>query len=241
MKQQLVKEHFARQANEYEQLMVKLVPQYLFQHQGIEDLLPDGDREYRVLDLGCGNGILSELVFTKLPRARVVGFDLTENMLRAYRKKLARFADRFSLQSGDFRVDPIGDGYDIILAGLTLHHLTWQERRTFYQNIHSSLKSVGKFIARDIIIDEDPHVTEDHYSLWKKFMETQGEDPEFWYVKHLEKDHPMTLTDHFSWLKEADFTKTACHWRLYNFAFTSAERNHKKLTRHRDLPDAGCI
>lgn len=224
MKQHQVQEHFARQADEYEELMVRLVPQYLFQHQVIQDLLPDEDRQYRVLDLGCGNGVLSELVFHKLPRARIVGFDLTENMLQAYRKKLARFADRFSLQSGDFRVDPLGSGYDIILAGLTLHHLTWQERRPFYRSIYQALNSGGKFIARDIIIDEDPAVTEDHYCLWKKFMAAQGEDPEFWYAKHREKDHPMTLTDHFSWLREAGFTQTACHWRLYNFALTSAER-----------------
>jgi tRNA (cmo5U34)-methyltransferase len=224
MKQQQVKEHFARQADEYEKLMVKLVPQYLFQHQIIHDLLPDEDREYRVLDLGCGNGILSELVFNKLPRARIVGFDLTDNMLQAYRQKLAPFADRFSLLSGDFRVDPIGSGYDIILAGLTLHHLTWQERRAFYRHLYAALNQGGKFIARDIILDEDRGVTEDHYFQWKKFMLSQGEDPEFWYEKHLEKDHPMSLTDHFSWLQEAGFTKAACHWRLYNFAVTSAEK-----------------
>ncbi len=224
MKQQQVQEHFARQADEYEQLMVKLVPHYLFQHQVIEDLLPQENREYRVLDLGCGNGILSELVFGKLPRARVVGFDLTEKMLQAYRQKLARFAGRFSLQSGDFRVDPIGSDYDIILAGLTLHHLTWPEREAFYRRLYAALNSGGRFIARDIIIDEDREVSEYHSFQWKKFMRSQGEDPEFWYAKHLEKDHPMTLTDHFSWLKEAGFTKTACHWRLYNFAVTSAEK-----------------
>ncbi|MCJ7600586.1 MAG: hypothetical protein MUO63_03680 [Desulfobulbaceae bacterium] len=74
MKQQQVKvkEHFARQADEYEEPMVKLVPQYLFQRRVIQDLLPDEDREYRVLDLGCGKGIVSELVFGKLSRARII-------------------------------------------------------------------------------------------------------------------------------------------------------------------------
>jgi len=224
MKQQQVQEHFGRQADEYEELMVRLVPQYLFQHQIIEDLLPDEDRAYRVLDLGCGNGVLSELVFRRLPRAQVVGFDLTEKMLAAYRKKLAGFTDRFTLQAGDFRVDPLGSDYDLILAGLTLHHLTWPEREAFYRRLYAALRSGGRFIARDIIIDEEPEVTGDHYLLWKKFMQSRGEDPEFWYARHVEKDHPMTLTDHFSWLREAGFTKTACHWRLYNFAVTSAEK-----------------
>ncbi|KHE92698.1 MAG: hypothetical protein K8F52_08655 [Candidatus Scalindua rubra] len=64
MKQEQVKEHFAKQADEYEELMVKLVPQYLEQNQIIYSLLPNEDKNYRVLDLGCGNGILSKCVIS---------------------------------------------------------------------------------------------------------------------------------------------------------------------------------
>ena len=135
MKQEQVQEHFAKQADEYEQLMVKLVPQYLEQHQIIYNLLPKEDRNYRVLDLGCGNGVLSELVLRKLLNAFVVGFDLTENMLHAFDIKLSNYAGKFELQQGDFQTDPIGTGYDIILAGLTLHHLTWEQRKDFYKTL----------------------------------------------------------------------------------------------------------
>ncbi len=63
MEQEQIKQHFAKQASEYEELMVKIVPQFLAQHQIIYTLLPNEDKNYRVLDLGCGNGILSQLVF----------------------------------------------------------------------------------------------------------------------------------------------------------------------------------
>lgn len=224
MQQERVKEHFAKQADEYEKLMVKLVPQYLEQHQIIYNLLPTEDKHYQVLDLGCGNGILSELIFQKLSHSYVVGFDLTENMLKAYEKKLSNHSGKFELKQGDFRTDSIGKNYDIIVAGLTLHHLTWAEREKFYNTLHSSLNEGGIFIARDIIVDEDQEVVKDQYNYWKQFMKSQGEDPEFWYSKHIEKDHPMTLTDHFAWLRKAGFSKVACHWRLYNFAITSAEK-----------------
>ncbi|MCP4253837.1 MAG: class I SAM-dependent methyltransferase [Candidatus Scalindua sp.] len=128
MKLEHVKEHFNKQADEYEKLMVKLVPQYLEQHQIIYSLLPNEDKNYRVLDLGCGNGILSELVFQKLPNSYIVGFDLTESMLNACEKKLSKHSGKFELKQGDYRTDSIGNEYDIIIAGLTLHHLTWKER-----------------------------------------------------------------------------------------------------------------
>jgi tRNA (cmo5U34)-methyltransferase len=224
MKQEQVKEHFAKQADEYEQLMVKLIPQYLGQHEIIYDLLPKEDRDYRVLDLGCGNGVLSELVLRKLPRSFVVGFDLTENMLDAFGRKLSNYAGQFELRQGDYRVDPIGKEYDVIIAGLTLHHLTWEEREKFYQTAYSALSPGGLFLARDIIVDEDQRVVQDQYAHWKEFMKSQGEDPELWYSKHAEKDHPLTLADHFTWLRRAGFSKVACHWRLYNFAITTAEK-----------------
>ena len=56
MKQEQVKDHFSRQADEYEKIMVNIVPHYLEQHQIISELLPEEAKEYRVLDLGCGKG-----------------------------------------------------------------------------------------------------------------------------------------------------------------------------------------
>ena len=224
MKQPQVKEHFAKQADEYESLMVRLVPYYLEQHRIIRELFPDDDKEYRVLDLGCGNGVLSEVVFSKLPRAYIVAFDLTENMLQAYEKKLKKHAGAFELKAGDFRTDPIGNGYDVVVAGLTLHHLTWKEREEFYKTIFRSMNNQGLFIARDVIIDEDEKIKHQHYELWKNHMRSNGEDPDFWYAKHMEKDHPVTLSNHFTWLKKAGFSTVACHWQLYNFAITSAAK-----------------
>lgn len=181
-------------------------------------------KNYRVLDLGCGNGVLSELVFHKLPDSYVVGFDLTELMLQEFENNLSKYSGRFELIQGDFNRDAIGNDYDIIIAGLTLHHLTCEQRGNFYKKLYSALNEGGLLIARDIIIDEDQEVRKDQYGYWKEFMKSKGEDAEFWYSKHKEKDHPITLTDHFAWLRNAGFSKVACQWRLYNFAITTAEK-----------------
>jgi tRNA (cmo5U34)-methyltransferase len=224
MEQEQVKQHFAKQADDYEQLMVRIVPQYREQHEIIRSLLPSGDNAYNGLDLGCGNGVLSELVLGKLPHAHVVGFDLTEDMLKACDKKLSKYSGRHELKQGNFLSDPIGSQYDIILAGLTLHHLTWNQREHFYKTLFDSLHEGGLVICRDIIIDEDENVRRDQYAMWKEFMKSQGEDQESWYSKHMEKDHPVTLHDHFAWLRNAGFARVACHWRLYNFAITTAQK-----------------
>lgn len=60
--------------------MVRLMPRFLEQNDIIGELLPEQDRPCRILDLGGGNGILSPVVFEKLPQAHIDAFDLTEIM-----------------------------------------------------------------------------------------------------------------------------------------------------------------
>ena len=216
-------EHCTGQANNYENLMERLVPQYKKQHEIIYELLPDNsDKRLRVLDLGCGNGVLSQLVLKKLPNAYVVGFDMTPKMMEAYEENLSQYRGRYELMLGDYRFDSIGSNYDIILAGLTLQHLTWGERKDFYKLIYSILNPDGSFILNDIIIDEDWDRRTSEYSSWMEFIAANGEDPAFWLDKHMTKDYPLTLEDHFKWLEQAGFAKMDCYWRFYNFAITMA-------------------
>ncbi|MBD3239050.1 MAG: methyltransferase domain-containing protein [Chitinivibrionales bacterium] len=221
-----VRKHFAAQAAEYESLMVRLIPRYLEQHHVVAELLPDDrDRQYRVLDLGCGNGVLAEVVLRKLPRAHVTGFDITDEMLQAFEHKVAAFTKSYRLVLGDYRVDSIGGSYDIVLAGLTLHHLTTDERRSFYGTLFASMNPGAVLVSRDVIIDDDDRVREHQYALWKQHMRAHGEDPEHWYHKHLAKDHPVTLGSMLSWMREAGFVEASCYWRLHNFAITRCRRS----------------
>ena len=220
---ELIIKHFSGQPTEYEGLIKRLVPQYKKQHEVICELLPEtSDKQFRVLDLGCGNGALSELILKKLPNAHVVGFDHTPKMLEAYEEKLSAYEGRYELLLGDFRFDPLGSRYDIVLAGLSLQYLTWGERKDFYKLVYSVLNTNGSFILNDIIIDEDWHTRKLQYKNWMDFIATNGEDPDFWLNIHLTKDYPITLEDHFQWLEEVGFSKTDCYWRFSNFAITMA-------------------
>ena len=215
--------HFSGQTPNYENLMERLVPQYRKQHEIIYELLPEtSEKKLRVLDLGCGSGVLSQLVLEKLPNAFVVGYDFTPKMFQAYEKNLSEYRGRYELILGDYLIDPIGSNYDIVIAGLTLQHLTWGERKDFYKLVYSILSPTGSFILNDIIIDEDWDTRKVQYKSWLKFIAANGEDPEFWLDKHLSKDYPITLADHFQWLEEAGFSKTDCYWRYHNFAITMA-------------------
>ncbi len=82
MQEEELKEHFKQQAGEYVELMERLVPEYIKQQEFLCKLIPfDRTDAIRVLDLGSGPGVLSELVLNMFPRAKVLAFDLTEELL----------------------------------------------------------------------------------------------------------------------------------------------------------------
>jgi tRNA (cmo5U34)-methyltransferase len=222
VEQEHVKEHFRKQAADYIELMDRLVPQYMDQQEFLCKLIPfDRNQSIRVLDLGSGPGVLSEFILKLFPQAQVIAFDLTEEMLEVCKQRLSEFGERFEIRQGDFKIDSFDSGYDVILAGLTLHHLSDEERKEILLRLYGALNQKGIFLAREIVIDEDAFITDWHYSLWRSFIRSNGEDDAFWYGKHKEKDHPVSIENELAWLRKAGFTHAACHWRYWNFAIIS--------------------
>jgi len=206
-------------------LMNRLIPEYEMGQRFLCELIPFvKEQVIKVLDLGAGTGGLSELVLKMYPSSTVHAFDLTEEMLAICKERLGEYKDRLTVQQGDYKRDSFGSGYDVILAGLTLHHLSDAERRYVFKKLYSSLNEGGIYLAREIVLDEDPFITEWHYALWREFMKANGEDDAFWYQKHCEKDHPVSIENQLSWLENAEFKHTACHWRYWNFAIVSGRK-----------------
>lgn len=225
MKEQQVIDHFKKQAQDYINLMTRLIPEYTSGQNLICEMIPfSKDVPIKVLDLGTGTGGLAELVLKHYPLAKVHAFDLTDEMLTMCQERLKEYKNRLTFQQGDFRYDPIGTGFDVVLAGLTLHHLTHIERKAFFNTLYESVNEGGIFLSRDVIVDDDESITQLHYAHWRKFMFRQGEEGSAWYKKHLEKDHPVTIDDQLAWLKFVGFLQPACHWRYWNFAIFSGRK-----------------
>ena len=74
-----------------------------------------------VLDAGCGTGLLTAELLEALPRGRVVGVDLSQNMLLSARVHLERFGSRISLVACDFLHLPFEHAFDGIVSTAAFH------------------------------------------------------------------------------------------------------------------------
>ena len=214
-----VREQFEQRAFDYDGLIPRLIPRYREQHDLILQLIPfETNAHIKVLDLGAGTGILSALILQAFPQANVLAFDISEKMLKVCQTNLSAYQERLTLQQGNFAEDNFGNGYDLVVSGLAIHHLDSAGKQTLFKKLFQSMNSGGILLIRDIVTAATPRLTEQYEQLWRQYMKANREYDAAWFQKYLEEDIPSSVEEQTRWLSEAGFADTACHWRHLNFA-----------------------
>ena len=103
-----------------------------------------------ILDVGCGNGILTMGAAQHLTTGRIIGIDIWtegsgDNRLDAFveNAKIEAVADRVEIQNEDARHLPYEDeSFDVIISGLTIHHMGFDTEKAMSE-MTRVLKSGG--------------------------------------------------------------------------------------------------
>jgi 2-polyprenyl-3-methyl-5-hydroxy-6-metoxy-1,4-benzoquinol methylase len=94
----------------------------------------------KILDYGCGVGLLSNHLRALMPEKRIDGYDPSE-------ESILRIGPELQLQ-GTFTAEEclIGTDYDVIVVANVLHHVFPRERRELIQKVTSRLQAGGKLV-----------------------------------------------------------------------------------------------
>lgn len=117
---------------------------YCIEWPCIQQLLPELKGK-KILDLGCGTGIFTFLLETYYPD-KIVGIDLSEEMLKLARAKAAEKRSRAKFLQGDVQklTEIPDDTYDLVFSSTTTHYLT--DLSAFFKTIHKAMKQDGSCI-----------------------------------------------------------------------------------------------
>ncbi len=94
-----------------------------------------------VLDAGCGTGRLTGELLEALPGGRVVGVDLSQNMLSSAREHLAQSGGRVSLVACDLSHLPFANAFDGIVSTAAFHWVLDHDR--LFGNLYRALAPGG--------------------------------------------------------------------------------------------------
>jgi trans-aconitate methyltransferase len=120
-------------------------PQFQWGLAVLERLSLDGDE--LVVDVGCGTGRLTARLLARVPRGRVVGVDLSENMIGvAARESASRPAPRAEFIVADAAALPLAPAAAAIFSTATFHWV--RDHDALFRSLLAALAPGGRLVAQ---------------------------------------------------------------------------------------------
>jgi tRNA (cmo5U34)-methyltransferase len=197
------------------------------------------EREIKVLDLGAGTGLLSGMVAGKFPRSRVTLVDLSVEMLRVARRRLAGGPGRFEFRTMDYARKPLprrAGGYDLVVSALSIHHLTHGDKKELFGKVRRSLAVGGYFVNADQIAGDTPEEETRFRDWWLGRVREAGisEKDLGAALLRMRADKNATLGDQLLWLREAGFGEVDCRYKDYRFAVCGGKKGYEASDNGKD-------
>jgi trans-aconitate 2-methyltransferase len=117
--------------------------QYKWGKELLDLLKLNGDES--LLDIGCGDGKITELISKKLSLGKVLGIDSSKDMIRFAKQKFTN--DRFpnlSFQTADACDFLFKNEFDVIYSNAALHWI--EDQLCILKNAYNSLKRNGRIL-----------------------------------------------------------------------------------------------
>lgn len=124
--------------------------------RGLRDLGWPCEREVRMVDVGCGTGLYSQLLLRDFPQWTSVGLDVARiaPLATAQAEELG-VAGRFQAAVCDFWQDPWGSDVDLVLLANIFHLQTPESAETLVRLAAEALAEGGVLCIIDHVVDDE--------------------------------------------------------------------------------------
>ncbi len=184
-----------------------------------------------LLDLGCGDGVLTKYIQSKHPYNTFHLLDSSEFMIDKAKQNLAgdnfifikeTFEDYINRSVNDVK-------YDFIYSANAIHHLDIVEKQQLYAKTFKDLKYGGMFINMDPVLPTSDKSEKWQFNLWIDWMNEKVSDrglnidtklinsvPTDYKLK--EENKPSDLFDQIRILNEIGFRDVDCFYKYGIFS-----------------------
>lgn len=206
------------------------VPERERQIEVMTSLVRAAEVDGPILDLCCGEGLLTEALMQALPGATLHAYDGSRSMLEATKAgtgSAERLVTReIDLAASDWRRSDLA--FRAIVSSLAVHHLDDTGKHALFADLHAMLAPGGVFVLADVIRPTLPVGNEIAAELWDEAVKRRSVEldgtlegyetfhrADWNHFRHEEPDpidKPSTLVEHLDWLRSAGFADVDVHW-----------------------------
>jgi len=183
----------------------------------------------RVVDLGCGDGVLLDAVLSAFPEASGIAFDYAETMRELATNRLARFAARAVVRPADLRDSgwraEVGVAADVVVSGFAIHHLPDARKQHLYAEIFGALAPGGTFMNLEHVASATPGIEAIHDEAMIAFRAAARPGSEVgalraaYHARPDKADNILAPVDRqCAWLREIGFADVDVFWKWFELA-----------------------
>jgi len=186
-----------------------------------------------VVDLGCGDGVLLEVVLAACPEASGIALDYSAPMQEHARRRLAAFGARARVAEADLRDAEWGAALaapvDVVVSGFAIHHLPDARKRALYAEIFDRLAPGGTFLNLEHVASATPRVAGWHDEAMIGFQaagrRAAGEPADVEALRAAYRARPDKADNRLApveiqcaWLREIGFADVDVFWKWFELA-----------------------
>lgn len=185
-----------------------------------------GEQDIKLLDLGCGDGALTEELLKTNIGVSATLLDGAEGMVQKAQERLGGFQDTIFIQA-TFQ-DLMGgkvklETYDFIVSSMAIHHLEMEEKASLFRLIALWLKPGGHFVDVDIVLPPSEELEGWYVAILKDWLSSmmsqyniKDEVPEDVIKRHKDPSRMNTLDtlgNQLRALELAGFVDVDCYFK----------------------------
>jgi tRNA (cmo5U34)-methyltransferase len=179
-----------------------------------------------MLDLGCGDGIITAAIADTDPMVSATLVDGSSDMLKKSDERLTELKNtRYVCASFQdiLRRDKVSDTFNFIASSLAIHHLSMDDKRAIFKYAHDHLKTGGYFVNIDVVLAPSVKLEQWYLSLWREWIDERkrhlglkGEQFESVIdgYKDNKDNNPDTLKDQLNALRTVGFRDVDCYFKF---------------------------
>ena len=197
------------------------------------EVIPPPSEPAYILDLCCGEGLLTRALLDKFPESHVYGLDGSPKMIAYIEKALAAYGERFKAKQFDLAASDWREfsfPVHAVVSSLAIHHLDGTEKQALFKDMASILIPGGSFIIADLTEPMDRFGQKLAADTWdetvrQRSLDLDGDLRGYNSFRELGWNHyaqsepdpesidkPSSLFDQLKWLEQAGFTDVDVFW-----------------------------
>jgi len=188
----------------------------------------------RILDIGCGDGVLTAAILSAFPDAEAVCIDFSEPMLKAARERLPASAHVANIDYAKPQwveaMQPFVP-FDAIVSGFSIHHQPDERKREIYAECYSLLATGAIFIQMEHVSSPTAWVERLHDELFIDHLhmfDSSRSKAEVAASYRARADREANILApvelQLKWLREIGYIDVDCYLKIFELAVFGGRR-----------------